>query len=47
MGEDVAAAAELAAQQPLMLAGVLPRERPEAEQLVADIRDTLDRWAEF
>lgn len=49
MADDVASAAELAAQQPLMLAGVLPADRPEAEQLVGDIQVTLDRcvkWVE-
>ena len=43
MGDDVAAAAELAAQQPLMLAGVLPADQAEAVQLVGDIQVTLDR----
>lgn len=45
MGDDVAAAAELAAQQPLMLAGVLPADQAEAAQLVGDIQVTLDRLA--
>lgn len=45
MGDDVAAAAGLVAQQPLMLAGVLPADQAEAVQLVGDIQVTLDRRA--
>ena len=44
MADDVAAAAQLAAQPQRMLAGVLPPDAQQAETLVADIQRTLDRW---
>lgn len=45
MGDDVAAAASLAADQRRMLAGVLPSDAAQAEELVGSIQETLDRWA--
>ncbi|PSC69067.1 peptidyl-prolyl cis-trans cyclophilin-type [Micractinium conductrix] len=45
MADDVAAAAQLAAQPQRMLAGVLPPDAQQAETLVADIQRTLDRLA--
>lgn len=43
MAGDAAEAAALAAQQPRMLAGVLPGDREAAQQLVGDIQVTLER----
>ena len=43
MAGDAAEAAALAAQQPRMLAGVLPGDQEAAQQLVGDIQLTLER----
>ncbi|KAL4457505.1 hypothetical protein ABPG75_012370 [Micractinium tetrahymenae] len=43
MGDDVAAAAELAGDERRMLAGVLPGDEEQARQLVADIQQQLER----
>lgn len=43
MGDDVAAAAELAGDEARMLRGVLPGDEEQARQLVADIQQQLDR----
>lgn len=43
MGDDVAAAAELAGDESRMLRGVLPGDEEEARQLLADIQQQLER----
>lgn len=45
MAEDTATAAALAADQQLMMAGVLPGDEAQAEELLAELRVQLDRCA--
>ncbi|EFN58901.1 hypothetical protein CHLNCDRAFT_140837 [Chlorella variabilis] len=45
MAEDTATAAALAADQQLMMAGVLPGDEAQAEELLAELRVQLDRLA--
>lgn len=45
MADDAAAAAALVADRPRMLTGVLRGDEAEAEQLIVDLQEQLDRWA--
>ncbi len=47
MAQSLDAAAKAAADQEAMLVGVLPPYRAQAEEMVTDIQQGLDRWVDW
>ena len=47
MAQSLDAAARAAADQEAMLVGVLPAYRDQAEEMVAEIQQGLDRWMDY